>query len=346
MSTIELSEKIGGLVWSIQSLKNVPATHNERFHPDSNFEILSFETEHQAWSLINKAFNLQADFPGVRPYIVHPTAAQSPEQRSQWEKKIGSDLKVTAERPDRKEGQNGAFVCLYLTINKPENNRKDNILMDIAYILNFLSRYKKTVSRYGVGKLGCPNLVQAWDNYMSSEKYPHSAEFKFPIVKPTEKKLTGQKNFIADRKLELRATSDQKRSEISRQQQHVQEHEKKAEEYDRIVEEEDKKLKEVEEEKAAEEAKKSELERLEAEKAAEEAKKAEERKEAEERKTALERSEAEKATEHPLIKNPLVKPDWIHQKTLSWVVLNYSDELPLDELMKVLRRDFGIYPKS
>lgn len=49
--------------------------------------------------------------------------------------------------------------------------------MDAAYILNFLSRYKKHVSQYKLGQPGCPGIVTMWDS-MVSHAYPLSAQFK------------------------------------------------------------------------------------------------------------------------------------------------------------------------
>ncbi|TGO66751.1 hypothetical protein BOTNAR_0055g00310 [Botryotinia narcissicola] len=354
---------------SFRSPKIINANYTRTSRSRSDPNLWKFNDE--------QFFNRKAEFPGVRTYVVVPTAVQSSEERSQWkvvyeedcarwksmgnftifqgsqmldvpwahrlnssvhgwktedglpvpffghlihhhrawplttgenfrtiqsfQKKIGSEFKVTVERPDRKQGQNATFVCVYLTINKSGNCRKANILMDLAYILNFLSHYKCIVSQCALCEPRFPDIAHAWDTYVTSE-YPHSADSKFPMEESSE-------NFSES-------------------------YQEEEDEYNRLVEEEDRKVKgaEKEAEKLAAEAKETEEK-----KAAEEAKVVEERKEAEEEKKALERSEAEKSTEHPLIKNYPVKPDWIHQKTLS---------LPQDELMSVLQRDFCLGPKS
>ncbi|KAF7900998.1 hypothetical protein EAF00_003219 [Botryotinia globosa] len=141
--------------------------------------------------------------------------------------KIGSEFKVTVERPDRKQGQNATFVCVYFTINKSGNCRKANILMDLAYILNFLSRYKEVVSQYSLHEPGCPDISHAWDTYVTAQ-YPHSPDSKFPMGESSE-------NF---------SESDQEEEE----------------ECNRLVEEEDRKVKETEDqaEKLAAEVKDAE----------------------------------------------------------------------------------------
>ncbi|KAF7886960.1 uncharacterized protein EAF02_003607 [Botrytis sinoallii] len=344
---------------------------NNTATPNSDPEIVKFETERHAWVTINMVFNQRADFPGVRPYVVTPTAIQNPEQKSKWkpvstqdivtwksmgnramfqgketldlpwakllktslhgwkmedgipipffgrlihhrrafllttgtnfrtmtsfQKRVGSRINVTVERPDRRDGENASMVCIYLNIRNPSDYRKDNVLMDVAYILNFLSRYKIVVSQSKFGQFGCPDLVKMWDSFVSSE-YPHSVAFKLPA--PI----------------------------VSRSKQ-----EEDDAEYHRLAGEEDRKIKEAEEKAKAEQL-------------AAEVKKTFE--ETEKRQRAEEEEAAEeKRLEHPLIKNPLEKPDWLHQKTLSWMVVNYSEELSGDELLMVLRRDFGICPK-
>ncbi|KAF7944776.1 uncharacterized protein EAE97_005409 [Botrytis byssoidea] len=300
-----------------------------------------FNIEFVAWWLISNSSNRKAEFPGVRPYVVVPTAVQSSEEDcARWksmgnfavfqgsqmldvpwahrlnssvhgwktkdglpvpffghlihhhrawllttgeslrtiqsfQKKIGSEFKVTVERPDRKQGQNATFVYVYLTVNNSENCRKVNILMDLAYILNFLG-----------------HIAHFWNTYVTSE-YPQPADSKFPMGESSENV-----------------------SESSQEEE---------DEYNRLVEEEDRKVKEAGEK---------------AEKLAAEAKNAEEEKAAEEAKVALEKAE------HPLIKNPIEKPDWIDLRTLAWVVANYSGQLPQDELVIILRSDFCLGPKS
>ncbi|KAF7939589.1 hypothetical protein EAE99_001394 [Botrytis elliptica] len=359
----------------------VVAFINNTATPDSDPEIVKYQTERHAWVPINMIFNLRADFPGVRPYLITPTAIQTPEQKSKWksvsvedvavwksmgnraifqgkeildlpwsrllktslhgwkmedgipipffgrlihhrrafllttginfrtmtsfQRKVGSRINVTVERPDRRDGENASMVCIYLNIKNSSDYRKDNILMDVAYILTFLSMYKTTVGQYNSGQVECPDIVQMWDSFVTSD-YPHSVAFKLPppIVAPSE-----QEDDDA--------------------------------EYDRMAEEEDRKIKEAEEKAkaeqlAAEGTKKRKW--VDEKDAAEETKK---RKRVEEEKPA-----EEKRLEHPLIKNPLEKPDWLHQKTLSWMVSNYSEELSGDELLMVLRRDFGILTKT
>ncbi|THV51332.1 hypothetical protein BGAL_0114g00040 [Botrytis galanthina] len=260
---------------SSRSPKIINANYTKVSRSKSDLNMRTFEVESMAWRLISTDFNMQADFPGIRPYVVHPTVAQSPEQTQTWDHVSERDCADWQGMGNRSlfQGRQTLDVPWAQRLKSSVHGWKTEDGLPISFFGRLIHHHR------------------AW---------PLTTGENFRIIQSFQKKVGSEFKVTVER-------PDQEEDE-----------------YDCLVEEEDRKVKEAEEE---------------AEKLAAEAKEAEERKVAEEAKKALEKAE------HPLIKTPIEKPDWLDLRTVAWIVANYSGQLPEDEFLRVLRRNFLLGPK-